>query len=62
MKNTFQVFVIGTARRWLPYSGEFKTLEEARACKERVEAMGNYSVTNAPIRYKIVQHTRKDVV
>lgn len=59
--TTFQVFCKGTARRWLPYSGEFKTLEEAQKCLRYVESLGNYSITGAPISYKIVRHTRQDV-
>ena len=59
--TTFQVFCKGTARRWLPYSGEFKTLEEAQACLRYAESLGNYSITGAPISYKIVWHTRQDV-
>ena len=59
--TTFQVFCKGTARRWLPYSEEFKTLEEAQACLRYAESLGNYSITGAPISYKIVRHTRQDV-
>ena len=58
--TTFQVFCIGTARRWLPYSKEYKTLEEAQKCLVYAESLGNYSITGAPIRYKIVRHTRQD--
>ena len=53
--TTFQVFCKGTARRWLPYSEEFKTLEEAQACLRYAESLGNYSITGAPISYKIVE-------
>jgi hypothetical protein len=59
--TTYQVFCKGTARRWLPYSREFKTLEEAQNCMRRAEGLGNYSITGAPISYKIVRHTRQDV-
>ena len=59
--TTYQVFCKGTARRWLPYSREFKTLEEAQNCMRRAEGLGNYSITEAPISYKIVRHTRQDV-
>lgn len=59
--TTYQVFCKGTARRWLPYSREFKTLEEAQNCMRRAEELGNYSITGAPISYKIVRHTRQDV-
>ena len=47
--TTYQVFCKGTARRWLPYSREFKTLEEAQNCMRRAEGLGNYSITGAPI-------------
>ena len=59
--TTYQVFCKGTARRWLPYSREFKTLEEAQNCMRRTEGLGNYSITGAPISYKIVRHTRRDI-
>lgn len=59
--STYQLFCKGTARRWLPYSREFKTLEEAQNCMRRAEGLGNYSITGAPISYKIVRHTRQDV-
>lgn len=59
--TTYQLFCKGTARRWLPYSREFKTLEEAQNCMRRAEGLGNYSITGAPISYKIVRHTRQDV-
>ena len=59
--TTYQVFCKGTARRWLPYSGEFRTLQEAQKCIEYVIGLGNYSITGAPISYKIVKHTRQDV-
>ena len=59
--TTYQVFCKGTARRWLPYSREFKSLEEAQNCMRRAEGLGNYSITGAPISYKIVRHTRQDV-
>lgn len=59
--TTYQVFCKGTARRWLPYSREFKTLEEAQNCMRRAEGLGNYSITGAPISYKIVRHTRQDI-
>lgn len=59
--TTYQVFYKGTARRWLPYSREFKTLEEAQNCMRRAEGLGNYSITGAPISYKIVRHTRRDI-
>lgn len=59
--TTYQVFCKGTARRWLPYSREFKTLEEVQNCMRRAEGLGNYSITGAPISYKIVRHTRRDI-
>ena len=59
--TTYQLFCKGTARRWLPYSREYKTLEEAQNCMRRAEGLGNYSITGAPISYKIVRHTRQDV-
>ena len=46
--TTFQVYCKGTARRWLPYSREFRTMAEAEACVRRAEALENYSVTGAP--------------
>ena len=55
--TTYQVYCKGTARRWLPYSGEFGTLEEAQACKSWAESQGNYSVTGIRITYKIVRHS-----
>ena len=51
--TTYQVFCKGTARRWLPYSGEFRTLQEAQKCMEYVIGLGNYSITGAPISYKM---------
>ena len=59
--TTYQVFCKGTAHRWLPYSGEFRTLQEAQKCMEYVIGLGNYSITGAPISYKIVKHTRQEV-
>lgn len=59
--TTYQVFCKGTARRWLPYSREFKTLEEVQNCMRRAEGLGNYSITGALISYKIVRHTRRDI-
>ena len=59
--TTYQVFCKGTARRWLPYSREFKTLEEAQKRLDYAKALGNYSITGAPISYKIVRHTRRDI-
>lgn len=56
---TYQVFCKGTARRWLPYSGEFQTLQEAQECVRYAESLGNYSITCTPISYKIVRHTRE---
>ena len=57
--TTYQVFCKGTARRWLPYSGEFQTLQEAQECVSYAKSLGNYSITGAPISYKIVRHTRE---
>ena len=51
--TTYQVFCIGTARRWLPYSGEFRTLMEAEECMRYAVNAGNQSVLGKPIRYKI---------
>ena len=59
--TTFQVYCKGTARRWLPYSREFRTMAEAEACVRRADALGNYSVTGAPISYRIVRHIRQAV-
>ena len=59
--TTYQVFCKGTARRWLLYSGEFRTQKEAQKCMEYAIGLGNYSITGAPISYKIVKHTRQDV-
>ena len=59
--TTFQVYCKGTARRWLPYSREFRTMAEAEACIHRAEALGNYSVTGTPISYRIVRHIRQAV-
>ena len=59
--TTFQVYCKGTARRWLPSSREYRTMTEAEACVRRAEALGNYSVTGAPISYKIVRHTRQAI-
>ena len=56
---TYQVFCKGTARRWLPYSGEFQTLQEAQECVRYAESLGNYSIMGTPISYKIVRHTRE---
>ena len=58
--TTYQVYCKGTVRKWLPYSDEFKTPEEAQACKSWVESLGNYSITGARIAYKIVRHIRGD--
>ena len=58
---TFQVYCKGTARRWLPYSREFRTMAEAEVCVRQAEALGNYSVTGAPISYRIVRHIRQAV-
>ena len=57
--TTYQVFCKGTARRWLPYSREYTTLQEAQKCMRYAESLGNYSITGAPISYKIVRHTRQ---
>ena len=59
--TTFQVYCKGTARRWLPYSREYRTMAEAETCVRRAAALGNYSVTGAPISYKIVRHTREEL-
>ena len=56
--TTYQVYCKGTARRWLPYSDEYRTSEEAQACKSWVESLGNYSITGVRIVYKIVRHIR----
>ena len=56
--TTYQVYCKGTARRWLPYSDEYRTQEEAQACKSWVESLENYSVTGVRIAYKIVMHIR----
>ena len=56
--TTYQVYCKGTARRWLPYSDDYRTPEEAQACKSWVESLGNYSVTGVRISYKIVRHIR----
>ena len=50
----YQVFCIGTARRWLPYSREFRTLNEAEECMRYATNAGARSVQGKPIRYKIV--------
>jgi hypothetical protein len=36
-------------------------MAEAEACVRRAEALGNYSVTGAPISYRIVRHIRQAV-
>lgn len=56
--TTYQVYCEGTARRWLPYSDEYRTPEEDQACKSWVESLGNYSVTGVRIAYKIVRNIR----
>ena len=56
--TTYQVYCKGTARKWLPYSDEYRTQEEAQACKSWVGSLGNYSVTGVRIAYKIVRHIR----
>ena len=59
--TTYQVFCKGTARRWLPYSGEVRTLQEAQKCMDYVIGLGHCSITGTPVSYKIVKHTRQDV-
>ena len=59
--TTFQVYCKGTVRKWFPYSREYRTTAEAEACVRRAKALGNYSVTGAPVSYKIVRHIRQAI-
>ena len=38
--TTFQVYCKGTARRWLPYSREYRTMAEAETCVRRNRGAG----------------------
>ena len=41
-------------RKWQPYSNEYKTIEEARQCKEEAEKRQTLDVFGNLIRYKII--------
>ncbi|MBP5461946.1 MAG: hypothetical protein J6Y20_07465 [Lachnospiraceae bacterium] len=57
MKKTYQVYCIGTSNKWLEYSREFDTPEQAQKCKRSAENLSLLSIFGSPVSYKIVEHT-----